>query len=128
VQTDWGVGPFLFNPGGHSAVYVDGREVASTAPFQSRTLSLIPTSSGLTNATGRVRLTSGRHAIRVTARMQSPFAAGLATALSMTARMRSRDPRIQMPPLGSAIPDLEAIVLIEYWIEQDLKNNQETSQ
>jgi len=75
VQTDWGVGPFLFNPGGHSAVYVDGTEVASTAPFQSRTLSLIPTSSGLTNATGRVRLTSGRHAIRVAARMRSPFAA-----------------------------------------------------
>ena len=37
-------------PGGHSIVYVDGTEVASTAPFQSRTLSLIPTSSGLTNA------------------------------------------------------------------------------
>ena len=50
VQTDWGVGPFLFNPGGHSVVYVDGREVASTAPFESRTLSLIPTSSGLTTA------------------------------------------------------------------------------
>jgi len=46
----------------------------------------------------------------------------------LLARMRSRDPRIQMPPLGSAIPDLEAIVLIEYWIEQDLKNNQETTQ
>ena len=74
VQTDWGVGAFLFNPGGHSAVYVDGKEVASTAPFQSHTLSLIPTSSGLTNATGRVTLTSGRHEIRVTARMKSLFA------------------------------------------------------
>jgi hypothetical protein len=37
--------------------------------------------------------------------------------------MRSRDPRIQMPPLGSAQPDLEAIALIEHWIEQDLKEN-----
>lgn len=45
---------------------------------------------------------------------------------TLLARMRSRDPRIQMPPLGSAIPDLEAITLIEYWIDQDLKNNQET--
>jgi phytoene dehydrogenase-like protein len=27
------------------------------------------------------------------------------------------------PPLGSAQPDLEAIALIEHWIEQDLKEN-----
>ena len=74
VQTDWGVGPFLFNPGGHSTVYVDGREVASTAPFESRTLSLIPTSSGLTTASGSVQLTSGRHEIRVAARLKSLFA------------------------------------------------------
>jgi hypothetical protein len=53
---------------------------------------------------------------------------GDSRAGTLLARMRSRDPRIQMPPLGSAIPDLEAIVLIEYWIEQDLKNNQETTQ
>jgi len=53
---------------------------------------------------------------------------GDSQAGTLLARMRSRDPRIQMPPLGSAIPDLEAIVLIEYWIEQDLKNNQETTQ
>jgi hypothetical protein len=46
---------------------------------------------------------------------------------TLLARMRSRDPRIQMPPLGSAVPDLEAIALIEHWIEQDLKNNQETT-
>jgi hypothetical protein len=69
-----GVGPFLFNPGGHSTVYVDGREVASTAPFESRTLSLIPTSSGLTTASGGVQLTSGRHEIRVAARLKSLFA------------------------------------------------------
>jgi hypothetical protein len=69
-----GVGPFLFNPGGHSTVYVDGREVASTAPFESRTLSLIPTSSGLTTASGSVQLTSGRHEIRVAARLKSLFA------------------------------------------------------
>ena len=53
---------------------------------------------------------------------------GDSQAGTLLARMRSRDPRIQMPPLGSAIPDLEAIVLIEYWIEQDLKNKQETTQ
>jgi hypothetical protein len=30
-----------------------------------------------------------------------------------------------MPPLGSAKPDLEAIALIEHWIEQDLKESRE---
>jgi hypothetical protein len=50
---------------------------------------------------------------------------GDASAGTLLARMRSRDPRIQMPPLGSAKPDLEAIALIEHWIEQDLKENRE---
>jgi hypothetical protein len=35
-------------------------------------------------------------------------------------RMRSRDPRVQMPPLGSAVVDSEALALIERWIDQDL--------
>lgn len=52
---------------------------------------------------------------------------GTSRSGTLLARMRSRDPRIQMPPLGSAIPDLEAITLIENWIEQDLKDNQETT-
>jgi len=52
---------------------------------------------------------------------------GDSRAGTLLARMRSRDPRIQMPPLGSAVPDLDAIGLIEHWIEQDLKNNQETT-
>jgi hypothetical protein len=32
------------------------------------------------------------------------------------ARMRSRNPHVQMPPLGSQIPDAEALALIERWI------------
>ena len=40
----------------------------------------------------------------------------------LLARMRSRDPRIQMPPLGTAEPDLEAITLIGRWIERDLEH------
>ena len=47
---------------------------------------------------------------------------GNSQAGTLLARMRSRDPRIQMPPLGSVKPDLEAIALIERWIDQDLKN------
>jgi beta-glucosidase len=74
VQTDWGEGPFVFNPGGPAGVWVDGREVAWTAVLASPTLSLIPTEDGLTNATGRVRLTAGPHAIEVRAGMTQPFA------------------------------------------------------
>ncbi|HUF20335.1 MAG TPA: c-type cytochrome domain-containing protein, partial [Burkholderiales bacterium] len=37
-------------------------------------------------------------------------------------RMRSRDPRVQMPPLGSVVPDVEALVLIERWVNTELSN------
>ena len=36
-------------------------------------------------------------------------------------RLRSRDARTQMPPLGTAIPDAAALALIERWITLDLK-------
>jgi hypothetical protein len=39
-------------------------------------------------------------------------------------RMRSRDPRIQMPPLGTALPDEQAVALIERWIDHDLNDNE----
>lgn len=47
---------------------------------------------------------------------------GDAAAGTLLARMRSRDPRIQMPPLGSAIPDQEAIALLERWINEELED------
>lgn len=65
LQTDWGVGPQLHNPAGNSSIELDGREVVSNAPFVSHTLSLIPTTAGLTNATARLHLTAGLHPIRV---------------------------------------------------------------
>ena len=52
---------------------------------------------------------------------------GNAAAGTLLARMRSRDPRIQMPPLGSAIADQEAIALLERWINEDLRENRETT-
>jgi hypothetical protein len=33
-------------------------------------------------------------------------------------RMGSRDPRTQMPPLGTALPDLEALALLRRWIDE----------
>ena len=52
---------------------------------------------------------------------------GNAAAGTLLARMRSRDPRIQMPPLGSAVVDHEAIALLERWINEDLRENRETT-
>jgi beta-glucosidase len=65
LQTDWGVGPQLHNPAGNSSIVLDGREIASNAPFVSRTLSLIPTTAGLTNTTARVPLAVGPHTLQV---------------------------------------------------------------
>jgi hypothetical protein len=52
------------------------------------------------------------------------IAPGSATQSVLPARMRSRDPRVQMPPLGTAIADQEAMALIERWIE-DLPQQKE---
>lgn len=50
---------------------------------------------------------------------------GSAGASVLTARMRSRDPRVQMPPLGTVVPDPEALALIERWIDHDLKQHED---
>jgi hypothetical protein len=39
---------------------------------------------------------------------------------SLLVRMASRSPSSQMPPLGTVLPDLEAIRLVERWIADDL--------
>jgi len=41
-------------------------------------------------------------------------------------RMRSRDPRVQMPPLGTDIADSEALALIERWIDHSLQSPKES--
>ena len=50
---------------------------------------------------------------------------GDAAAGTLMARIRSRDPRIQMPPLGTAKPDLEARALLERWIQEDHNEDRE---
>jgi hypothetical protein len=39
--------------------------------------------------------------------------------------MQSRDPRVQMPPLGAAISDSVGLALIERWIDHDLKRDRD---
>jgi len=44
----------------------------------------------------------------------------------LVARMSSRHPLVQMPPLGTKLVDEEAVGLIRRWIEQDLKRTAPT--
>jgi hypothetical protein len=53
---------------------------------------------------------------------------GRSQASVLPLRMRSRDPRVQMPPLGTALPDEQAVALIERWIDQDLNHNETTQE
>jgi hypothetical protein len=50
---------------------------------------------------------------------------GLSQASLLPQRMRSRDPLRQMPPLGTNIPDEQALALIARWINHDLNTTKE---
>ncbi len=45
----------------------------------------------------------------------------------LLARMRSRNPFVQMPPLGTRVSDADANALIEHWIEHDLQPQEENA-
>jgi len=53
---------------------------------------------------------------------------GSAQTSVLPLRMRSRDPRVQMPPLGTDIADSEALALIERWIDHSLPSTKERKQ
>jgi len=50
---------------------------------------------------------------------------GRPEASVLMARMRSRNPQIQMPPLGTAEPDNEALALVERWIRTQPQTRKE---
>jgi len=50
---------------------------------------------------------------------------GDAAASVLLRRMRSRDPRVQMPPLGTEQADEQALALLAQWIRQDLPRHKE---
>lgn len=72
----------------------------------------------LVDAASRFRPHGGA---RTPARVVVP---GRAAASVLPQRMRSRDPRVQMPPLGTAYADTQALALIERWIDRDLETHQ----
>jgi hypothetical protein len=72
----------------------------------------------LIGVSARFRLRSGQVSLPL-------IAAGDSRASMLAVRMRSRDARAQMPPLGTAIPDSEGLALIERWIDHELTETQE---
>ena len=44
----------------------------------------------------------------------------------LAVRMRSRNPNVQMPPLGTQVPDTKSLALIERWIANELQSRKET--
>jgi len=56
--------------------------------------------------------------------LTSRFVPGQPESSLLTARMGSRNPVLQMPPLGTRIVDREGLALVERWIRQELGNNQ----
>jgi hypothetical protein len=50
---------------------------------------------------------------------------GDANASVLLRRMRSRDPRVQMPPLGTEHADEQALALLSRWIRQELPRHKE---
>jgi hypothetical protein len=67
----------------------------------------------LVGTSSRFRLSSAGDANRIVASGESHLSV-------LPLRMRSRDMRVQMPPLGTQISDTEALALIERWIDHDL--------
>jgi hypothetical protein len=59
----------------------------------------------------------GRYRSTPTAEAQAAVVPGRADTSLLLERMRSRDPRTQMPPLGTAIADARGMALIRDWIE-----------
>jgi hypothetical protein len=71
----------------------------------------------LVGASSRFRAPGTQHAMQL-------VTPGASQASVLALRMRSRDPRVQMPPLGTDVPDTEALALIERWIDSSLQQGE----
>ena len=76
-----------------------------------------------------------RSAINAASRYRPPGADSAALVVTpgspehsvLAVRMQSRDPRVQMPPLGTSIPDREGLALIKRWIDSDSSHHRKES-
>lgn len=48
---------------------------------------------------------------------------GDAGASVLAVRMASRDPQVQMPPLGSQVPDAQGLALVQRWINHPVPSH-----
>jgi hypothetical protein len=76
--------------------------------------------ASMLGVTSRYRSTSKPAATRI-------VAPGDAAASVLALRMRSRNPFMQMPPIGTRLADVEALALIENWINHDLQPPKEST-
>jgi hypothetical protein len=92
--------------------------------LKSLTFALNYTLHGRTNDVAPALLTSvGRPShfkVPAAADVVERLCAGKPEKSVVVARMSSRDPLVQMPPLGTRIVDAEAVALIKRWIAEDL--------
>lgn len=58
-------------------------------------------------------------------RIAAASSTGRADASVLALRLRSRQPQMQMPPLGTRQPDPEGLALIDHWINHDLLTRKE---
>ena len=83
------------------------------APLDDAAYGALPALSTGVGRLGRYRMPGTTHdAPRI-----APGAPELSTLLL---RMRSRDPAVQMPPLGTHAVDVDALALLEAWVREDL--------
>ncbi|MEO6410042.1 MAG: hypothetical protein ABIO45_14990 [Burkholderiaceae bacterium] len=82
---------------------------------------------------GGSRAAALRTTVQAASRYQPPgpqeypsvVAAGHAEASVLALRMASRDPQVQMPPLGTRIPDVQGLALVRRWIDHHLSQPKE---
>jgi hypothetical protein len=68
-----------------------------------------------------------RYRLRGTGGEAQVVAPGDPAASVLAVRMQSRNPQVQMPPLGTNAPDPEGLALVYQWITHDLNQRKEIS-
>lgn len=90
-------------------------------PLAELDLSLLQSVVAAENSVARTLATTvGRDSEFAVPGIAARIAPGEPAASMLLARMRSRNPLAQMPPLGSRVSDAEAAALVEWWIEHEL--------
>jgi hypothetical protein len=85
-------------------------------------LVLAQSATGGANVASSLLGARSRYRVAAAAALIAPGRPG---ASLLALRMRSRDPQIQMPPLGTQQPDHDALELIERWIRNQPQTSQE---